>query len=110
MRLIPDMGLPRAGGPEKPLAQQGLCRMQSLQMRLKQKLQSSVMDDSLHLSQTRLSGAGSCMGCAVGLSLNGDLVKSKTSLVGCAAPRFFMQATAFPPEGLDCTVMPRCSR
>ena len=65
MRLIPDMGLPRDGGPEKPLAQQGLCRIQSLQTRLKQKLQSSVMDDSLHLSQTRLSGAGSCIGWAV---------------------------------------------
>ena len=34
--LIPIRGCPRAGGPVKPLAQQGLWRMQSLQVRLKQ--------------------------------------------------------------------------
>ena len=34
VRLMPATGLPLAGGPEKPLAQHGLCRMQSLQMRL----------------------------------------------------------------------------
>ena len=58
-RLIPLKGTPLVGGPAKPLAQQGLCRMQSLQVRLKQKLHSSVMDDPLHLSHTRLSGAES---------------------------------------------------
>ena len=110
VRFIPDMGLPRAGGPEKPLAQQGLCRIQSLQTWLKQKLHSSVMVDSLHLSQTLLSGGGSCMGWDVGLPVKGALVKSKTSLVGCVAPRLFIQAIAFPPEGLDCMMMPRCSR
>ena len=36
MVLIPIRGCPRAGGPVKPLAQQGLWRMQSLQVRLKQ--------------------------------------------------------------------------
>ena len=35
-RLIPLNGAPLAGGPAKPLAQQGLCRMQSLHVRLKQ--------------------------------------------------------------------------
>ena len=34
--LTPISCCPRAGGPVKPLAQHGLCRMQSLQVRLKQ--------------------------------------------------------------------------
>ena len=50
VRLIPEMALPRAGGPEKPLAQQGFCRLHSLPTRLKRKLQRSVMQDCLRLS------------------------------------------------------------
>ena len=99
--LIPTKGMPLVGGPAKPLAQQGLCRMQSLHVRLKQKLHSSVMQDSLHLSHTRLSGAESWMCCAEGLSVNGGLPKSKMRRGDWIAPRLFMQAIAFPPEGLS---------